>query len=492
MVVAKFSMQKSLAARKLGVETTGCSFQVGVVMSNIFISYRREVDPTGALVAHAIHTQLKKKCEPGTVMFDVDSILPGDDFVELLSQEVAKCEVFLAIIGVHWLDCPTADGSRRLDDERDWVRVEITAALNRDIRVIPVLAGGATIPSPKQLPDDIQALCRRQAVEIKTGRDYESNLNYLVESVLRLIDQRNKREVEKESPAVAQRERKEEQSERDQREAIGNRRACVSYDWKEERSTDPMRADRVTEFCDRLATRGLSIVRDTTHVGLGGRLSKFMRQIGNSDLIFVFLSDAYLKSPNCMYELLVIWQSSGDQTDRFLDRIRVFTMPGTRIHSIQDRMKYATYWKEQRDKTEQLIKKSGIGGLGPTDLKNWRHVCAFAGNVNEMLANIVDVLQASDFDEYFDAATAELLGSDAQAEDRNVETSEHRLEEHRKAEAKRKAQEEADNNPSLTLPQLLSRSHLFNCTPWPASTIRNQRPCPREPLPRFHKIPIRL
>jgi internalin A len=180
--------------------------------------------------------------------------------------------------------------------------------------------------------------------------------------------------------------------------------ACVSYAWKEERSNDPARHKKVEEFCERMKAEGKEIVRDTTAINLGDRLSTFMRRIGNADLIYVFLSDAYLKSPNCMYELLTIWQSSGDAPDEFLDRIQVYVMPGTEIFSITERLKYVAYWKRQRDETKQIIDENGVDVLGPTELKNWKHIQDFAQNVSEILAHVADVLHPTNFDEFVDQA----------------------------------------------------------------------------------------
>lgn len=140
---------------------------------------------------------------------------------------------------------------------------------------------------------------------------------------------------------------------------------------------------------------------------LGDRLSEFMRRLGNSDRIYIFPSDAYLKSPNCMYELLLIWQNSGDDPEQFRHRTRVYTLPGTDSSSIDNRLRYARYWREQRNNLQELI-RDNVDVLGPTDLKQWQRIQQFALHVNEMLAQIQDVLQAGDLDELIASATKEL------------------------------------------------------------------------------------
>ena len=186
------------------------------------------------------------------------------------------------------------------------------------------------------------------------------------------------------------------------------RQACVSYAWKEELSHDPARAGKVDEFCTKLTAVGLTIVRDNTHIGLGDRLSAFMRRIGHSDRIYVLLSDAYLRSPNCMYELLTIWQTCGDDEELFRQRTRVYTMPGTDVFSISARMKYAAHWKQQRNEILAAIYEHGVDVLGQTDLKHFKQIQDFAHHVNEMLAQIADVLQPREFDKYIAHAIDEL------------------------------------------------------------------------------------
>src|SRR5689334_4873595 len=58
------------------------------------------------------------------------------------------------------------DGRRRLDNPDDFVRLEIEAALARDVRVIPILVEGARMPRADELPASLSKLARRQALEL--------------------------------------------------------------------------------------------------------------------------------------------------------------------------------------------------------------------------------------------------------------------------------------------------------------------------------------
>ena len=86
---------------------------------------------------------------------DVDAMQPGLDFVKQLDEQVAKCDVLLAVIGPSWLNATDEKGHRKLDLPRDFVRIELACALKREIPVIPLLVNGAAMPSGDDLPDDL-------------------------------------------------------------------------------------------------------------------------------------------------------------------------------------------------------------------------------------------------------------------------------------------------------------------------------------------------
>src|SRR5262245_2007383 len=109
----------------------------------IFISYRRE---DSISTAGRLHDRLAKTFGRKNLFMDVDHIPAGVDFVDYLQRQVAACDVFLAVIGPNWLDAKDDNGGRQFDNHEDFVRIEIAAALARNIRVIPVLIDGASPP----------------------------------------------------------------------------------------------------------------------------------------------------------------------------------------------------------------------------------------------------------------------------------------------------------------------------------------------------------
>ena len=149
----------------------------------IFVSYRRY--ETGHL-AGRLADRLADRFGEGRVFIDVDAIEPGVDFAEEISRAVATCKVLLAVIGPNWLTTTDEQGRRRLDDPDDIVRLEIEAALVRNIRVIPILVEGAVMPGRQYLPDSLVGLARRNALLIR-HESFRSDVGRLVTAIERAL-----------------------------------------------------------------------------------------------------------------------------------------------------------------------------------------------------------------------------------------------------------------------------------------------------------------
>jgi hypothetical protein len=132
--------------------------------AKVFISYRRD-DSAGS--AGRVHDRLERELGRDLLFMDVDAIPLGANFVQILRDEVAKCDVLLAVIGPNWLDARDEDGRRRLNDPNDFLRIEIATALQRNIPVIPILLEGARIPKADRLPIDLQELEHRNGLEVR-------------------------------------------------------------------------------------------------------------------------------------------------------------------------------------------------------------------------------------------------------------------------------------------------------------------------------------
>jgi len=145
----------------------------------IFVSYRRH-DAEGE--AGRLFDDLVEQFGEHSVFMDVAAIEVGRDFRKAIDESIATCGVLLAVIGPGWLDEKNDAGLRRLEDPNDFVRMEISSALKRDIPVVPVLVRGAKMPRADQMPEDVRELSYRNAVELTHAR-WKSDIKLLIRSL---------------------------------------------------------------------------------------------------------------------------------------------------------------------------------------------------------------------------------------------------------------------------------------------------------------------
>lgn len=129
---------------------------------------------------------LVKHFDEHTVFMDVSAIEAGRDFRKAIEEGVTKCGVLLVVMGPEWLNAKDERGTRRLDNPADFVRIETSAALRRDIPVIPVLVRAAKMPSAEHLPDDLKELAFRNCMELTHAR-WKSDIQLLIEALRRLL-----------------------------------------------------------------------------------------------------------------------------------------------------------------------------------------------------------------------------------------------------------------------------------------------------------------
>ncbi|MFI5461439.1 MAG: SUMF1/EgtB/PvdO family nonheme iron enzyme [Isosphaerales bacterium] len=147
-------------------------------MSKIFLSYRRQ-DSIG--VAGRIFDRLRAHFGSDAVFMDIDSIPFGEDFREHIDVAVGQCDVVLAVIGTKWAG--ETGAHRRLDDPKDFVRIELESALHRNQPVIPILIDHARMPGEADLPPSLALLTFRNVIEVDQGRDFHHHVDQLVRGI---------------------------------------------------------------------------------------------------------------------------------------------------------------------------------------------------------------------------------------------------------------------------------------------------------------------
>jgi phage gpG-like protein len=134
-----------------------------------------------------LYDRLAERFGAAQVFMDVDKIEPGVNFPEAIRRALATSKVLLAVIGPHWLTAADQLGRQRLNDPEDFVRLEIEAALARDVRVIPILVEGADLPGQHDLPDSLADLAHRNAFSMR-HETFRYDAERLVTAIEGIVD----------------------------------------------------------------------------------------------------------------------------------------------------------------------------------------------------------------------------------------------------------------------------------------------------------------
>jgi hypothetical protein len=100
--------------------STGLEQLMATQTRGVFVSYRRQ---DSAFSAGWLYDQLVLRFGEPHVFKDVDSIEPGEDFVNAITAAVRSCHTLLVVIGPTWLSAPDKFGNRRIDGRDDYVRL---------------------------------------------------------------------------------------------------------------------------------------------------------------------------------------------------------------------------------------------------------------------------------------------------------------------------------------------------------------------------------
>ncbi|HET8670376.1 MAG TPA: toll/interleukin-1 receptor domain-containing protein, partial [Candidatus Saccharimonadales bacterium] len=150
----------------------------------------------------------------------------------------------------------------------------------------------------------------------------------------------------------------------------------ISYAWggESERIVNELDAD--------LQSKGITIIRDKRNLGYKGMIRDFMQQIGRGYAVIVVISDKYLKSPNCMYELVEIAESK-----QFHDRIFPVVLADADIYRAATQLQYIKHWED-----EIKALKEGLKVLDPTNLQGIYQKLNLYDRIRDNISNLIDIL----------------------------------------------------------------------------------------------------
>ena len=176
----EFSLSEIQENARRGIEESGLSLpKEDAPFSGVFISYRRA---EAAAYAGRLYDRLAARFGRERIFLDTENIGWGEDFVEAITSAAESCAVMIALISRQW-----SRGKGAQEEVDDYVRLEVATALGRKIRVIPILIQGASMPAPKDLPEDLSPLARRNALALDDTR-WERDVEDLMKTLEKLLN----------------------------------------------------------------------------------------------------------------------------------------------------------------------------------------------------------------------------------------------------------------------------------------------------------------
>lgn len=175
-------------------------------------------------------------------------------------------------------------------------------------------------------------------------------------------------------------------------------RIFVSYAWNDPEPRGKHREEIVDQLCQAMQKCGIEIIRDKTHLQLGESIRELMDQIAGGDFIVAVISDKYLRSSYCMYELFQIYRRCADNPERFNHKLIPLILDDAELGDLPSSAKYAKVWMQQKEKLEQSLKEIGIEYLDPATIREYRLINEFAHNVLSILHLIRDRMIPRDLD----------------------------------------------------------------------------------------------
>lgn len=172
----------------------------------------------------------------------------------------------------------------------------------------------------------------------------------------------------------------------------------ISYAWGGERE------DIVNQIDETLQKRGVRIVRDKRALGYRGSIKEFMERIGQGNCVILVISDKYLRSPNCMFELVETAENK-----QFHDRIFPIVLSDANIYDPVKRIEYVKHWEIKRAELAKAMKK-----LDPANLQGIRDDMDLYDRIRDRISGITSILKDmntltpdmhrdSDFSDLYDA-----------------------------------------------------------------------------------------
>jgi internalin A len=229
----------------------------------------------------------------------------------------------------------------------------------------------------------------------------ECDKSYEMVDVRRLIDdvmfQPAKADGEinpKVTPLQNELEQQREESLKHRLKDSNQKEVFISYTWRDEQSK-PL----VEKIEQAFQAKGIKIIRDTNAIGYKERFKEFMQRLSRGICVILVISDQYLKSENCMYELVEIAKDKD-----FYKRIFPIILADAKIFKSSQRLKYIKHWEDEIKELDEGMKQVGAANLQGfredidqyTEIRNT--IAELTNLLRDMNTLTPDIHSASDFE----------------------------------------------------------------------------------------------
>lgn len=120
--------------------------------------------------------------------------------------------------------------------------------------------------------------------------------------------------------------------------------------------------DILAHLVKRLKEENIAFILDKRDLSYRQSIQEFMIQLGKADMVIIILSNKYLKSEYCMFELIQIYKN-----ENLRERIFPIVLDEVQISSSADRLEFVKFWEnaliELQNKIKELNSLSFIEGI---------------------------------------------------------------------------------------------------------------------------------
>jgi hypothetical protein len=150
-----------------------------------------------------------------------------------------------------------------------------------------------------------------------------------------------------------------------------SKKIFVSYNWK-----DSVIADEIDRY---FLSIGFPLIRDIRELHYKSSIKDFMKKVRETDFVLMIISDSFLKSSNCMFEVLELVKENN-----FKSKLLQILLKDAIFFKPLDKLKYIHYWDKKYKELE--IKISNIKTTdGTVFIKELKHIDNIRASIGEFL-----------------------------------------------------------------------------------------------------------